>query len=102
MTVLNAPVGLDAAPVPGTPPAGQLLPGHPSGLPVWGDTDSSTLVCRQVQEITHDVRTFLFEPAQPALFHHEPGQFVTLQLWIDGRSVSRCYTISTPPTRPQQ
>jgi len=67
---------------------------------VWGDTDSSTLVCRQVQEITHDVRTFLFEPAQPALFHHEPGQFVTLQLWIDGRSVSRCYTISTPPTRP--
>ena len=100
MTVLNAPVGLDAAPVPGTPPAGQLLPGHPSGLPVWGDTDSSTLVCRQVQEITHDVRTFLFEPAQPALFHHEPGQFVTLQLWIDGRSVSRCYTISTPPTRP--
>ena len=73
MTVLNAPAGLDGAPVPGTPPAGQPLPGRPSGLPVWGDTDSSTLVCRQVQEITHDVRTFLFEPAQPALFHHEPG-----------------------------
>ena len=66
-----------------------------------GDTDSSTLVCRQVQEITHDVKTFLFQPARPALFHHEPGQFVTLQLQIDGRPVSRCYTISTPPTRPQ-
>ena len=92
MTVLNAPTGLDAT--------GQLLPGHPTGLAVWGDTGSSTLVCRQVQEITHDVRTFLFEPAQPALFHHEPGQFVTLQLQIDGRPVSRCYTISTPPTRP--
>ena len=92
MTVLNAPVGLDAT--------GQLVPGHPAGLAVWGDTDSSTLVCRQVQEITHDVRTFLFEPERPALFHHEPGQFVTLQLQIDGRPVSRCYTISTPPTRP--
>jgi glycine betaine monooxygenase B len=80
MTVLDAPAELDA---------------------VWGDTDSSTLVCRQVQDITHDVKTFLFEPAQPALFHHEPGQFVTLQLQVDGRSVSRCYTISTPPTRPR-
>ena len=48
MTVLNAPVGLDAT--------GQLVPGHPAGLAVWGDTDSSTLVCRQVQDITHDVR----------------------------------------------
>jgi ferredoxin-NADP reductase len=72
----------------------------PVGLPAWGETDSSTLVCRQVHDLTHDVRTFLFEPAQPALFHHEPGQFVTLQLHIDGTPVSRCYTISTPPTRP--
>ena len=85
MTVLTNPIELDA---------------RPSGLPVWGETDSSTLICRQVQEITHDVKTFLFAAAQPALFSHDPGQFVTLQLQIDGRSVSRCYTISTPPTRP--
>lgn len=82
------------------PMAGQLLPGHPSDLAMWGESESSTLICRQVQDITHDVKTFLFEAAQPALFQHEPGQFVTLQLQIDGRSVSRCYTISTPPTRP--
>jgi glycine betaine catabolism B len=67
---------------------------------VWGETDGSTLICRQVQDVTHDVKTFLFESAQPALFQHEPGQFVTLQLQIDGRPVSRCYTISSPPTRP--
>lgn len=73
---------------------------HTVGLAAWGETDSSTLICRQVQDVTHDVRTFLFEPAQPALFQHEPGQFVTLQLQIDGRCLSRCYTISTPPTRP--
>ncbi len=97
MTVLNAPVGLDVARTNGFPSTERLLP---SGVAAWGETDSSTLICRQVQDITHDVRTFLFEPAQPALFQHEPGQFVTLQLQIDGRSVSRCYTISTPPTRP--
>ena len=27
-------------------------------------------------------------------------QFITLQLEIDGQHVSRCYTISSPPTRP--
>lgn len=84
----------------GRPAAEQLLPGHPSSLAVWGESESSTLICRQVQHITHDVKTFLFEAAQPALFLHEPGQFVTLQLQIDGRCVSRCYTIATPPTRP--
>jgi ferredoxin-NADP reductase len=99
MTVLNSLDALDAARAAQPPPAEQV-PGHPSGLAVWGEGDGSTLVCRQVQDITHDVRTFLFEPDRPALFHHEPGQFVTLQLQIDGRPVSRCYTISSPPTRP--
>lgn len=100
MTVLNIPDGLDAARSAGFPAAEQLLPGHPSSLAVWGEEDGSTLICRQVQDVTHDVRTFLFEPDRPALFQHDPGQFVTLQLQIDGRPVRRCYTISSPPTRP--
>jgi ferredoxin-NADP reductase len=98
MTVVDSAVELDAAWAAGSAPAERWLPRHPSA--VWGETDDSTLVCRQVQDITHDVKTFLFEPARPALFAHEPGQFVTLALQIDGRPVSRCYTISTPPTRP--
>jgi glycine betaine catabolism B len=92
MKVLNGSAGLDAAE--------QLLPGHQSSLAVWGEVDDSTLICRQVQDITHDVKTFLFESPHPVVFQHEPGQFVTLQLQIDGRPVSRCYTISSPPTRP--
>lgn len=100
MTVLNIPIGLDTARATGFPSADQLLPGHPSNLGVWGEGDRSTLVCRQVLDITHDVRTFLFEPDRPALFQYEPGQFVTLALQIEGRPVNRCYTISTPPTRP--
>ncbi|WSQ13985.1 hybrid-cluster NAD(P)-dependent oxidoreductase [Streptomyces sp. NBC_01231] len=58
------------------------------------------LVCRQVHPLTHDVTTFVFEYAEPRLFRHEPGQFLTLTLDIDGRPVQRCYTISSPPTRP--
>jgi ferredoxin-NADP reductase len=69
-------------------------------LPVWGDTDNPTLVCRQVLDVTHDVKTFLFESAEPALFHYDPGQFITLRLQIGGRAIDRCYTISTPPSRP--
>lgn len=58
------------------------------------------LVCRQVHPLTHDVTTFVFEYAEPRLFRHEPGQFITLTVDIDGRPVQRCYTISSPPTRP--
>lgn len=102
MTALTGPAavldGVPPVPSPGGGPAG--LTAHPSVLPVWGETDDSTLVCRQVLDITHDVKTFLFESERPALFHFDPGQFITLRLQIGGRAVDRCYTISTPPTRP--
>ncbi len=100
MTIMDTPIELDAVQAAALPPTERLLPGCPSTLAVWGDGIESTLVCRQVQDVTHDVKTFLFESADPALFRFEPGQFVTLALQIGGRPVSRCYTISTPPTRP--
>ena len=92
---------LGAGPRPPSAAGGHVgLTVHPAALPVWGDTDESPLVCRQVLDITHDVRTFLFASEEPAQFHFDPGQFLTLRLRIDGRPVDRCYTISTPPTRP--
>ncbi|WP_030611355.1 hybrid-cluster NAD(P)-dependent oxidoreductase [Streptomyces sclerotialus] len=65
--------------------------------PAWAD---GLLVCKQVHDITADVRTFVLEPTEPRLFRHDPGQFLTLVLDIYGRPVERCYTISSPPTRP--
>ncbi|MGP3989305.1 2Fe-2S iron-sulfur cluster-binding protein [Streptomyces sp. 3N207] len=65
--------------------------------PTWGD---GLLVCKQVHDVTGDVRTFVLEPTEPRLFRHDPGQFLTLVLDIEGRPVERCYTISSPPTRP--
>ena len=69
-------------------------------LPVWNCEDNDILICRHVVQETHDVRTFIFSPPTPHIFRFEPGQFLTLQLDIDGHTLHRCYTISSPPTRP--
>ncbi|ASL48373.1 3-ketosteroid-9-alpha-hydroxylase reductase subunit [Burkholderia sp. AD24] len=70
-------------------------------LPVRWDSDSDdTLVCCQVRQETHDVKSFFFRAPSGRAFVFEPGQFITLELEIDGESVNRCYTISSPPTRP--
>ena len=66
----------------------------------WAEEDQAELVCRTVLDITHDVKTFVFGAPDGGVFHFEPGQFITLQLEIDGHPINRCYTISSPPTRP--
>ncbi len=66
----------------------------------WGDEEQAVLVCRRVIEITHDVKSFHFEPDGEYAFSFDPGQFITLQVDIDGERIARCYTISSPPTRP--
>jgi ferredoxin-NADP reductase len=56
--------------------------------------------CRKINQETHDVKTFSFSMQQPVLFFFKPGQFVTLELEIDGRQVMRSYTISSAPSIP--
>ena len=58
------------------------------------------LRCVRTVPETHDVRTFRFVALDPVLFSHKPGQFMTLDLAIDGKKVRRSYTISSPPSRP--
>ncbi len=70
-------------------------------LPARWDSDTDdTLVCCQVRQETHDVKSFFFRAPSERAFVFEPGQFITLELEIDGESVNRCYTISSSPTRP--
>jgi len=56
--------------------------------------------CVKVIEETHDVTTFTFGMNQPVLFFFKPGQFVTLELEIEGERVMRSYTISSSPSIP--
>ncbi len=56
--------------------------------------------CVKVIQETWDVRTFCFMAEQPILFFFKPGQFVTLELEIDGQPIMRSYTISSSPSVP--
>jgi len=56
--------------------------------------------CVKVIAETHDVTTFTFGMSQPVLFFFKPGQFVTLELEIEGERVMRSYTISSSPSIP--
>jgi ferredoxin-NADP reductase len=56
--------------------------------------------CIQVIDETRDVKTFRFVADPPKLFRYYPGQFVTLEIPIDGNVVRRSYTVSATPSRP--
>jgi ferredoxin-NADP reductase len=68
--------------------------------PFWDGEHDDTLVCRQVRAETHDVKTFVFAAPEPRRFRFLPGQFLTFGFAIEGRRAERCYTIASPPTRP--
>ncbi len=56
--------------------------------------------CVRIVDETPDVKTFTFAAEPPVQFDYKPGQFVTLDLKIDGEEVSRSYSISSTPSRP--
>lgn len=66
----------------------------------WSGGLQKRLTCCRVDDETHDVKTFVFSQEDCLPFRFEPGQFITISLEIGGRTYSRCYTISSPPTRP--
>ncbi|MCO4253738.1 hybrid-cluster NAD(P)-dependent oxidoreductase [Pseudarthrobacter cellobiosi] len=57
------------------------------------------MVCRQVRWVSQDVRTFVFEAEDSTVPDFGAGQFLTWFFDINGKIVSRCYSISSPPTR---
>ncbi|KEZ79122.1 ferredoxin [Salinisphaera hydrothermalis C41B8] len=59
-----------------------------------------TVRCVKVIQETADTRTFCFMSEQPVMFFFKPGQFVTLELEIDGEPIMRSYTISSSPSIP--
>ncbi|MGB3389703.1 MAG: hybrid-cluster NAD(P)-dependent oxidoreductase [Pseudaminobacter sp.] len=47
-----------------------------------------------------EVKTFIFRSDNQTWFRYKPGQFVTLELPLEGGSVMRTYTLSSSPSRP--
>lgn len=73
--------------------------GQPDATP-GGESRTIRACCMRVEQETHDVATFVFRAPEPARVAFKPGQYVLIEPVIDGRCVQRCYTISSPPSRP--
>lgn len=66
----------------------------------WNSGEQKTLVCCDVRDETHDVKTFSFRCPDFNALSFEPGQFITISPVIAGQTIARCYTLSSSPTRP--
>jgi glycine betaine catabolism B len=71
----------------------------PSQFDRW-QQGNLTVRCIRIIEETADAKTFRFVAEPPVLFSYKPGQFVTLDLEIDGKKIARSYSISSTPSRP--
>ncbi|WES64414.1 hybrid-cluster NAD(P)-dependent oxidoreductase [Microbacter sp. GSS18] len=64
------------------------------------DPTGRTLTCTRIVRRTDQIATFEFAADDRRALPHAPGQYVTISADIDGERVSRCYTVSSPSTRP--
>lgn len=90
-----------AATIAGAPPLESYMPVAAAGedLADWKDGEIAVRVLRVIAE-TADVKTFVFAADPPVRFRYQPGQFIQIELSIDGKPTKRCYSISSSPTRP--
>ncbi|SAL05891.1 ferredoxin oxidoreductase [Caballeronia calidae] len=70
------------------------------GARLWPSSEQQTLTCCRVVDETHDIKSFEFRTSDGLPVRFEPGQFMTVSANVQGQPVERCYTISSPPTRP--
>ena len=70
-----------------------------NNLEIW-TKGTKQVRCAQIINETADVKTFTFVSDPPVKFNYQPGQFVTLNLDINSKSVKRSYSISSTPSRP--
>lgn len=75
------------------------LPQQPIGIQEWIKGELKVR-CVRVTHETADVKTFTLIAESPVLFRYKPGQFINLDLDIQGETVSRSYSISSTPSRP--
>ncbi len=65
---------------------------------VW--TDAEVLECCAVVPEAPNTATISFVSPSGAQFRYLPGQFLTVEVPVDGETVWRTYTISSSPSRP--
>lgn len=102
----GAPGPAARAPAPAAAVAAEAAPAPARATgPDWAAATDWTggriqAVCVRVTDETHDARTYTFVADPVRMFRYRPGQFVTVDLSIDGVSCKRSYTLSSSPSRP--
>ena len=84
----------------------EIISGSPTTAaapaPTIVDELDGVLLCTRIEDVTHDVRSFTFAIPGGVGLQFDPGQYLTLNLPVQGAYVERCYTIASPPTRPDE
>jgi all-trans-retinol 13,14-reductase len=79
----------------------RLVPTPPSPVePVRAPGNVFEAECVGIDILTPQAKAFRFTAPGDAMRWFRPGQFVTVQAEIDGSRISRSYTVSSSPTRP--
>jgi len=76
---------------------------RPESTPqLWQSGELATLECIAVRNETADVKTFSFRLLDALQAPYLPGQFLCVELELDGEPVHRNYTLSSSPSRPDR
>ncbi|QPB22787.1 hybrid-cluster NAD(P)-dependent oxidoreductase [Rhizobium sp. 007] len=67
---------------------------------VWDPELDDTLVCIDVHQETHDVKSFTFASPQGKRFAFQAGQYFLFDFPLGADAEPRCYSISSSPQRP--
>ncbi|MDQ0323003.1 ferredoxin-NADP reductase [Pararhizobium capsulatum DSM 1112] len=68
---------------------------------LWNRDIDEDLICVDIHQETHDVKTFTFASPEGKRFAFWAGQYFLFDLDIGGEPESRCYSISSSPCRAQ-
>jgi ferredoxin-NADP reductase len=65
----------------------------------WDPENDDKLVCIDVHDETHDVKSFTFVSPDRKQFEFSAGQYFKFELGLDNEDDGRCYSVSSSPLR---
>lgn len=71
-------------------------------LPPWDPAVDDMFVCVGIRRASSAMTTLVLAPRAASAIAFDAGQHVTIEFTVDGTPVNRCYTLSSPPTRPER
>lgn len=60
------------------------------------DEKLGEFVCRDIVEETHDTKSFYFDLSSASPLSYYPGQYISIEVEMNGKKVRRTYTVSSP------